>query len=130
MHCLPNLHHHTTKAQTHNRNQKPKHEETTHLQVSTRLLDLITSDSTDNRILLSLDPVGGTLDVSLGLGRLDLCLSGCVSLRGVDIRIRRKGDKSGEEAYLLSVSGELRRLSAAADGLVGCLDSRTNKLFN
>jgi hypothetical protein len=50
----------------------------------------------------------------------------------------RKGSGSEEtgyeerrgKTYLLSVSGELGRLSAAADGLVRCLDSRTNKLFN
>lgn len=34
------------------------------------------------------------------------------------------------ETYLLSVGGELGRLSAAADGLVRSLDSRTDQLLN
>jgi hypothetical protein len=42
------------------------------LSVTRQLLSLVTGNSTDNRILLSLDSVSGTLDVALRLSSLDL----------------------------------------------------------
>lgn len=50
------------------------------LGVTRSLLGRVTSDGTDDRVFLSLDAVSGTLDVSLGLGGLDLCLTGSVFL--------------------------------------------------
>jgi hypothetical protein len=52
----------------------------THLNVTLHLLSLITGNSTDNGILLSLDSVGGSLDVTFSLSSLDLGFTLGVSL--------------------------------------------------
>lgn len=44
------------------------------------LLRLVTSDGTDDRVLLALDALLGALDVLLALGGLDLGLAGGVLL--------------------------------------------------
>ena len=53
----------------------------THLQVAARLLSLVTGNGAHDRVLLSLESVGGSLDVALGLGGLDFGFTGGVSLQ-------------------------------------------------
>jgi hypothetical protein len=94
------------------------------LKVSLGLLGLVTSDSTDNRVLLAANLVSETgssapvpcrvgqslpLGVALGLGGLDLCLA-----LGV---------------LLLTGGGEGGWLAGATDSLVGSLDTASNDLL-
>jgi hypothetical protein len=103
----------------------------THLRIPAHLLSLVARDRANNGILLSLETVGGALDVALRLSGLDLGFTFGVSLHhekqriSLGVRVRME-----ETAYLLAIRGELGRFLASADGLVGGFDSGADELFS